>query len=231
MIRFRNVSKSFPLTGGGRRTIVENLEMMIPRGRSLALLGRNGSGKSSLLQLVAGTMKPDRGRVERTCSVSFPLGFAGSFHNALTGAQNIRFVARIYGVNEGALMAFVDDFAELGAYLNQRVGVYSSGMKARLAFGVSMGLGFDVYLVDEVTAVGDANFRAKCLEMFERRLAASDVIMVSHAMATLRVFCDSGLVLENGRIEFFHDIEDAIARHESNLAGHRASADQRKAET
>lgn len=225
MIKLENVSKSFLLKGGGRKTVVENLNMLIPRGRSLALLGRNGAGKSSLLQLIAGTLKPDQGRVERACSVSFPLGFAGSFHNALTGAQNIRFVARIYGVNEEALMAFVESFAELGAYINQRVAVYSSGMKARLAFGVSMGLGFDVYLVDEITAVGDANFRRKCMAIFERRLTDADVIMVSHAMPTIRTFCDSGLVLENGRIEFFHDIEDAIACHQHNLnqslvAGH-----------
>ncbi|MFT6773234.1 MAG: capsular polysaccharide transport system ATP-binding protein [Paracoccaceae bacterium] len=229
MIRLENVSKSFPLKDGGRRDVVRNLSMTIPRGRSLALLGRNGAGKSSLLQLISGTLKPDRGRVERGCSVSFPLGFAGSFHNALTGAQNIRFVARIYGVNEDALMLFVDQFAELGEYLGQRVAVYSSGMKARLAFGVSMGLGFDVYLVDEITAVGDANFRSKCLDMFERRLAQADVIMVSHSMPTLRAFCDSGLVLENGRLEFFHDVEDAIARHEDNLAATRA-AEQRRAE-
>mgnify|MGYP003653376343 CR=1 FL=1 len=228
MIRLENVSKSFSLKGGGRKTVVQNLNMVIPRGRSLALLGRNGAGKSSLLQLIAGTLKPDRGRVERGCSVSFPLGFAGSFHNQLTGAQNIRFVARIYGVNEEALMEFVESFAELGEYVNQRVALYSSGMKARLAFGVSMGLGFDVYLVDEITAVGDANFRRKCFAMFERRLADADVIMVSHAMPTLRAFCDSGLVLENGRIEFFHDVEDAIARHQHNLNQSLAAGNERK---
>ncbi|MFT6887846.1 MAG: capsular polysaccharide transport system ATP-binding protein [Paracoccaceae bacterium] len=228
MIRLENVCKSFPLKGGGRKTVVQNLNMVIPRGRSLALLGRNGAGKSSLLQLIAGTLKPDSGRVERGCSVSFPLGFAGSFHNQLTGAQNIRFVARIYGVNEEALMAFVEGFADLGEYIDQRVVVYSSGMKARLAFGVSMGLGFDVYLVDEITAVGDANFRRKCMAMFERRLMDSDVIMVSHAMPTLRAFCDSGLVLENGRIEFYHDIEDAIARHQHNLDQSLATGHARK---
>ena len=221
MIRLENVSKSYPLRNGGRRWIVKDLTLTIPRGRSLALLGRNGAGKSTLLSLIAGTIKPDRGRVIRSGSVSFPLGFAGSFHNALTGAQNVRFVARIYGVEEERLLVFVEGFAELGAYLHERLSKYSNGMRARLAFGVTMGLGFDTYLVDEITAVGDARFRAKCAAMFEARLREADVIMVSHAMQTLRHFCDAGLVLEEGRVAFYSDVEAAIARHQADLA-HKA---------
>ncbi|MGG7566892.1 ABC transporter ATP-binding protein [Rhodovulum sp. DZ06] len=218
MIRLENVSKSFRLKTGGRRWIVKDLTMTIPRGRSLALLGRNGAGKTTLLQIIAGTMKPDRGRVIRDCSVSFPLGFSGSFHSAMTGAQNVRFVARIYGVNEEALLAFVDGFAELGPYMYEKMSRYSAGMRARLAFGVSMGLGFDVYLVDEITAVGDARFRRKCSDVFAARLQSSDVIMVSHAMQTVRSFCDAALVLEEGRVAFYEDVEAAIARHMSDLS-------------
>ena len=218
MIRLEHVSKSFRLKSGGRRWILKDLTMTVPRGRSLAVLGRNGAGKSTLLQLIAGTLKPDRGRVIRDCSVSFPLGFAGSFHNALTGAQNVRFVARIYGVNEAELLGFVAEFAELGPYLDEKLSCYSSGMRARLAFGASMGLGFDVYLVDEITAVGDARFRRKCAAMFEARLREADVIMVSHQMPVVREFCDAALVLEEGRVAYYADVDAAIARHLADLA-------------
>ncbi|SES78248.1 ABC transporter ATP-binding protein [Oceanicella actignis] len=225
MIRLENVSKTFRLPGGLRKTVVRDLTMTIPRGRSLALLGRNGAGKSSLLRLIAGTLRPDSGRVIHGCRVSWPLGFSGSFHRAMSGIQNVRFVARIYGVDADELIAFVREFSELGDYLHQPVAVYSAGMKARLAFGVSMGIRFDVYLVDETIAVGDADFKRKCRAVFEDRLSASDVIMVSHAPGPLRSYCDCGLVLENGRLEYYDDVEDAIARHVANLsAGHAGAA-------
>ncbi|MGM0585147.1 MAG: ABC transporter ATP-binding protein [Pseudomonadota bacterium] len=216
MIRLENVSKSFPLERG-RRVVLDDLSMTIPRGRSLALLGRNGAGKSTLLSLIAGSTKPDRGRVARRCRVSFPLGFSGSFHKEMTGAQNIRFVARIYGADVGELTEYVREFSELGPYLDQPVKVYSSGMKARLAFGVSMGIRFDTYLVDELTAVGDQTFKKKSRAAFERRLAESDVIMVSHNMRQLREYCDCGIVLEHGRVAVFDALEDAIARHLENM--------------
>ncbi len=217
MIRLENVTKTFRLRGAAEKVIVRDLTMTIPRGRSLALLGRNGAGKSSFLKLVAGSLKPDSGSIIRDCRVSWPLGFSGSFHKALTGVQNIRFVARIYGVDVDALTAYVQEFSELGDFLHQPVGLYSSGMKARLAFGVSMGIKFDVYLVDEITAVGDANFKLKCRQAFESRLADSDVIMVSHGMSGLRSYCDCGIVLENGRLEYYDDIDDAIERHSENM--------------
>lgn len=233
MIRFENVTKTFRLKGAPDKVIVRDLNMIIPRGRSVALLGRNGAGKSSFLQLISGSLKPDSGRIVRECRVSWPLGFAGSFHKALTGVQNIRFVARIYGVNVDELIEYVREFSELGDFLHQPVGIYSSGMKARLAFGVSMGIRFDVYLVDEVTAVGDTNFKLKCRQAFETRLGDSDVIMVSHGVNALRTYCDCGIVLENGRIEYYEDIEDAIERHEENMrlsreAGEAARAGRRR---
>lgn len=226
MIQLENVSKSFPLKGG-EKTVLEGLSLTIPRGRSLALLGRNGAGKSTLLSMIAGSLKPDRGRILRGCRVSFPLGFAGSFHPHLTGVQNIRFVARIYGVEEEALIDYVRDFSELGPYLDEPVKSYSSGMKARLAFGASMGVRFDVYLVDELTAVGDQNFRKKSRAVFRDRLGEADVIMVSHSMDQLRAHCDCGMVLENGRVEVFEELEPAIARHLENME--RGSAPQREA--
>ncbi|MEM6439629.1 MAG: ATP-binding cassette domain-containing protein, partial [Pseudomonadota bacterium] len=160
MIRFEQVSKRYRLKRG-EKIILHDLTMSLPRGRSLALLGRNGAGKSTLLEMIAGSIKPDRGRIVRDARVSFPLGFSGSFHKEMTGRQNLRFVARIYGVDVEALTDYVADFAELGQFLDQPLRVYSSGMKARLAFGVSMGIRFDVYLVDELTAVGDQAFKDK----------------------------------------------------------------------
>ena len=216
MIQLENVSKSFPIKGGVK-TVLHELSMTIPRGRSLALLGRNGAGKSTLLSMIAGALKPDTGRIIRDCKVSFPLGFSGSFHKDMTGRQNLRFVARIYGVDVEELTDYVLDFSELGPYLDQPVGVYSSGMKARLAFGVSMGIRFDTYLVDELTAVGDQSFKVKSRAVFQEKLANSDVIMVSHSMKQLRQYCDCGMVLENGRVEVYDDLEDAISRHMKNM--------------
>lgn len=216
MIELQDISKAYPIKGGVK-TVLEGLTMTIPRTRSLALLGRNGAGKSTLLSMIAGSIKPDRGRILRHCRVSFPLGFAGSFHRDMTGAQNLRFVARIYGVDEDMLTDYVSEFAELGPYLDQPVRVYSSGMKARLAFGVSMGIAFDTYLVDELTAVGDTNFRIKSRQVFEHKLATSNVVMVSHSINQLRDYCNCGMVLENGRVEIYDDLEEAIARHVENM--------------
>ncbi|MEM9047289.1 MAG: ABC transporter ATP-binding protein [Pseudomonadota bacterium] len=218
MIRFENVTKFFPIRGGYRR-IIEHLNLDIPRGRSVGLLGRNGAGKSTVLKMIAGTLDPDEGRIIRQARISWPLGFAGGFHPNLTGAQNVRFVARIYGVDTDALLAYVEDFAELGKFLYEPVITYSSGMRARLAFGVSMGVAFDFYLVDEVTAVGDEDFRRKCQAVFTQRLTKSDVIMVSHSMNMLRQYCTGGIVLEHGKAIYYEDLEEAIDLHMANMTG------------
>lgn len=216
MIRFENLTKGFWLRGE-RKVVIDNLTLTLPTGRSLALLGRNGAGKSTLLQMIAGTMRPDAGRIVSDGSLSWPVGFGGSFHGELTGAQNIRFIARIYGVDTQGLMDFVEDFAELGKSFHMPVRSYSSGMKSRLTFGASMGIHFDTYLVDEVTAVGDAVFRRKSRTVFLDRMKYSSAIMVSHSMPQLREFCDSGIVLENGQIQYFDDLEEAIEMHQAIL--------------
>lgn len=212
MIRFENLTKSF-FVRGERRVVIDNLDLTLPAGRSLALLGRNGAGKSTLLRIIAGTMRPDSGRVVSGGRISWPVGFGGSFHNDLTGAQNIRFIARIYGVDTDSLLAFVEDFAELGKYFHMPVRSYSAGMRSRLTFGASMGIRFDTYLVDEVTAVGDAAFKRKSRAVFAERVKTSSAIMVSHAMPELREFCDAGIVLAEGRLTYFEDLEEAIAMH------------------
>ena len=223
MIRLERVSKSFRRDGVTKH-ILHDVSFDLPPGRNIAILGRNGAGKSTLMRLIAGTLRPDRGRILRRRRVSWVMGFSGSFHPALTGAQNTRFVARIYGRDTAALDAIVQDFAELGASYHLPVGTYSSGMKARLAFALSMGVDFEVYLVDEVIGVGDTAFRRKCATAFRQRMDRARVLMISHSATTLRQFCDAGLVMEAGRLTFFDTVEAAIDAHEANLAMNPAPA-------
>lgn len=217
MIEFRDISKGFWVRGE-YKPVIRKLNLTLPSGRSLALLGRNGAGKSTLLNIVSGTMRPDTGAILTDGSISFTVGYAGSFHNEMTGAQNTRFLARVYGVDTDELCDFVEDFAEIGQHFHMPVRTYSSGMKSRLAFGVSMGVKFDTYLIDEATATGDARFRRKSKDVFRARMAKASAVMVSHSMADIRAFCDAGLVLNDGRIEVFDDVEQAIERHQELLS-------------
>ena len=212
MIRFENLTKSF-WVNGQRQVVIDNLSLELPTGRSLALLGRNGAGKSTLLKIIAGTMLPDSGRIVSDGTISWPVGFAGSFHPDLTGAQNVRFIARIYGVDTGSLIDFVANFADIGGHFHMPVRSYSSGMRSRLAFGTSMGIRFDTYLVDEITAVGDQQFRQKSRAVFSERMKTSSAVLVTHNMPEVREFCDTGMVLEDGRVTYFTDLEAAIAYH------------------
>ena len=216
MIEVREVSK-FYRTPKGRKVVIDRLTLTLPLGAKVGLLGRNGAGKSTMLGMIAGTTHPSGGEIRRHASISWPLGFSGSFHPDLTGAQNIRFVARIYGMDTEALVAYVQDFAELGDFIDMPVRSYSSGMRARLAFGMSMGIAFDWYLVDEITAVGDSAFRRKSLAVFKNRLRDAGLLMVSHSTGTIRAYCDSGLVLEGGAALYFEDVNAAIAHHEENM--------------
>ena len=216
MIRLENLTKSFRLKGE-KKVVINNLNLTIPSGRSLALLGRNGAGKSTLLEIIAGILRPDSGRIVSDGSISWPVGLGGSFHRDLTGAENVRFVARIYGVDTDDLVAFVEDFAELGKSYHMPMRSYSSGMRSRLTFGCSMGIKFDTYLVDEVTAVGDRAFKKKSRRIFAERMQTSSAIMVNHNMKDVRNFCNAGVVLEHGRARYFDDLDEAIAVHEAML--------------
>lgn len=216
MIRLENLTKAYRLKG--RMTVVaDRLNAVFPTGASVALLGRNGAGKSSLLRMIAGTMAPSSGRVLSDGTISWPVGFAGSFHPELTGAQNVRFVARIYGVDTDELVDYVADFAELGQHFHQPFGSYSSGMRSRLAMGTSMGIHFDTYLVDEVTSVGDADFRVKAQRVFNDRMSQSSAIVVSHSMPMIRQMCSMGAVLDRGHLTVFDNLDEAIAMHEAIL--------------
>lgn len=212
MIRFENLSKGYWVRRRFKM-VIDNLNLELPAGRSLALMGRNGAGKSTLLSIIAGLTPATSGRVVSDGTISWPVGFRGSFSGRMTGAQNVSFVARIYGVDSDELRAFVEDFAELGKHFHEPIVTYSSGMKARLAFGLSMGIEFDTYLVDETTAVGDANFSRKSAALFRHRVAGRSAIMVSHQINKLKDYCDAGLVLHNGRLEYFDDLNEAIKRH------------------
>ncbi len=216
MIRLENLTKSFRIKGE-RKVVIDNLNLTLPSHTSLALLGRNGAGKSTLLEIIAGISRPDSGRVVTDGTISWPVGLGGSFHRDLTGAENVRFVARIYGVDTDDLVAFVEDFAELGKSYHMPVRSYSSGMRSRLTFGCSMGIKFDTYLVDEVTAVGDKTFKKKSRQIFAERMKTSSAIMVNHNLKEVRKYCNAGIILEHGRAEYFEDLDEAIALHESML--------------
>ena len=217
MIRFENLTKSYRVNGM-QKMVIDGLSMELPTGKSLALLGRNGAGKSTLMQLIAGTMRPDTGRVLSDGSISWPVGFGGSFHPDLTGAQNVRFIARIYGVDTDELTAFVEEFAELGKHFDMPVRSYSSGMRSRLTFGASFGIQFDTYLVDEVTAVGDAAFRRKSQALFIDRMKTSSAILVTHEMGQVRSFCNSAILLEDGHLTYFENVEDGITAHLDSIS-------------
>ena len=216
MIQFRNISKSFAIPGG-HKVVADNINMTVPTGAVVALLGRNGSGKSTLLEMIAGTVRPDTGSITSDGTISWPVGFGGSFHRDLTGAQNARFLARVYGVDTDALVEFVEDFAELGAHFHMPLRSYSAGMRSRLGFGLSMGIRFDTYLVDEVTSVGDASFKAKSRQVFNARMAESGAFFVSHATAQVRNFCDAAAILENGNLTYYEDLDEAIEQHKKNM--------------
>lgn len=219
MIEFRNLRKVFVLNGR-RKVVIDNLNISLPTNTSVALLGRNGAGKSTLLQMISGTMEPTSGEILSSGTISWPVGFSGSFHPDLTGYQNTKFIARVYGIDTEALAAFVEEFAELGQHYYLPFRSYSSGMRSRLSFGVSMGIPFDTYLVDEVTSVGDIAFREKSQTLFMERMENAGAFMVSHNVEQLRAMCDVGVVLENGRAVYYEDLEEALDHHNRNMVGH-----------
>lgn len=209
MIRFKKVSKHFK-TEGHRKVILENCNVEFLPGYSYALLGVNGAGKSTTMKMIAGSALPNSGRIIKDLRVSWPLGFAGGFHPQMSGRDNLAFVARAYGEDVRRVSNFVEDFAELGDYINAPVRTYSSGMMARLAFGLSMAVQFDCYLVDEITAVGDARFQKRCKDAFEGRRKNADIIMISHSMSTISAYCDKGIVLVDGQMLLYDRVSDAI---------------------
>lgn len=212
MIRIENLTKSYK-TPAGRHYVFKDLNIELPTGKSVALVGRNGAGKSTLLRVIGGIDRPDYGRIITDQTISWPVGLAGGFQGSLTGRENVKFVARLYAKPEELKekIEFVEEFAELGKYFDMPIKTYSSGMKSRLGFGLSMAFKFDYYLVDEVTAVGDARFKQKCAELFKSRHAESSFLMVSHSLNSLKEFCDVALFLgRDNKVHYFDDISEAL---------------------
>jgi capsular polysaccharide transport system ATP-binding protein len=209
MIHCENVTKSYPM-GHGRKQVLKGLDLRIKPGERVGFLGRNGAGKTTLIKLIGGVEMPTSGKVRRQMSVSWPLGFAGGFQGSLTGYDNARFIARIYGRDYRHIRDFVEEFTELGPQLKMPVRTYSSGMRARLAFALSLAIEFDCYLIDEIIIVGDANFHHKChYELFEKR-ADRALVLASHSPDLIREFCDRALVLHQGRGTIYSNVNEAL---------------------
>lgn len=213
MIELHNVCKAYKI-GSRIHKVLDSVNFCVPADRNLGILGVNGAGKSTLIRLISGVEEPNSGYIIRNCRVSWPIGFVGCFHPKLTGVENTIFAARIYGVNINKVANFVREFSELGDFINMEIRTYSSGMKARLAFALSMAIDFDCYLVDEVTAVGDKKFQKKCHEAFEERSKNSNIIMVSHSISTIKSYCDRAAVLDSGQLHIYESVDDAIVHYE-----------------
>lgn len=212
MIRFEHVSKSYHIRKF-EKLVFADLNFTIEKGDSIGICGANGAGKSTLMRLIAGVEQPTSGRVIRSMTTSWPIGYSNVFQTSLTGADNARFIARIYDRPEQELLDFVEDFAQLGPYLHQPVQTYSAGMSARLAFGISLAIEFDCYLVDEVTAAGDERFGKRSRDALLSRRDNATLIMISHDPATLLAYCRRGAVLYGGALVHYDTIEEASAVH------------------
>ncbi|MEF8709218.1 MAG: ABC transporter ATP-binding protein [Candidatus Accumulibacter propinquus] len=215
MITLSNVGKSYD-TRRGSRSVLCDINLKVGKSQKIGILGRNGAGKSTLVRILGGTERPTYGTVERSMSVSWPLAFSGGFQGSLTGFDNLRFICRVYGADIDTATRFVEDFSELGAYFREPVKTYSAGMRARLAFALSMAIEFDCYLIDEVLLVGDTRFHEKChTELFEKRKDRA-LVLVSHMAEQIRAHCETFFVLHAGRIEQFDDVDEAYEYYEKN---------------
>lgn len=212
MFELRNVTKSY-LTPKGRRFIFRNLSFAIPPGKNIGLIGRNGAGKTTLMNLLGGADVPDSGTIATDRSISWPVGLSGGFQGSMTGRDNIKFVCRVYGAEGEAMrekVRYVQEFAEIGDWIDEPIKTYSSGMRSRLAFGLSMAFDFDYYLIDEVMSVGDAQFKHKCSEVFKEKLQRSKVVLVTHSMSEVEKLCDIVLLVRNGGIQVYEDVAEGI---------------------
>ena len=212
MIKIENLTKSYR-TPTGRHYVFKDLNLEIPSGKSVAFIGRNGAGKSTLLRMIGGIDRPDSGKIITNKTISWPVGLAGGFQGSLTGRENVKFVARLYAKQEELKekIEFVEEFAELGKYFDMPIKTYSSGMRSRLGFGLSMAFKFDYYIVDEVTAVGDARFKEKCAQLFKERHKESSFLMVSHSLNSLKEFCDVAIVFkDDNAVSFYENVQEGI---------------------
>lgn len=218
MIKVERLTKSYR-TPKGRHYVFKDMGFLIPSGKSVALIGRNGAGKSTLLRILGGIDRPDSGRIVTNKTISWPVGLSGGFQGSLTGRDNVKFVARLYAEKENLheKINFVEEFSELGKYFDMPIKTYSSGMRSRLGFGLSMAFHFDYYIVDEVTAVGDARFKKKCTELFDSKANKSMFLMVSHSLNSLKQYCQCAVFIgRDNNFSFFDDIDEAIFKYKKD---------------
>lgn len=212
MIEIKNLTKSY-LTNTGREYVFKNISMTLPSHKNIALMGRNGAGKSTLLRLIGGIDVPDSGSIQTEKSLSWPVGLTGGFQGSLSARDNVKFIARVYGA-EGDEMArvvkYVEDFAEIGRYFDRPIKTFSSGMRSRVAFGLSLAFDFDYYLIDEAMSVGDLHFRKKATKIFKDRISRSNIILVSHGMGAIKALCDVAVIVENGQLLYYDNIAEGI---------------------
>ena len=212
MIQLNNVTKYFK-TKNKKKYILKNVSLTIPDKVNVGILGINGAGKSTFLRILGKIDFPNSGEIISNNTFSWPMGLAGGFQGSMTGRQNVKFVARIFGKNENEIQEIIDsvkEFSELGDYFDMPIKTYSSGMKSRLNFGLSLAFDFDYILIDETLSVGDAKFKKKSKNALMRKIESSNVLMVSHSMNDLKSICNVGIVLHNGKLCYFDNIEDAI---------------------
>ncbi len=220
MIIVEDVHKRYQTQHGPGKWVLRGVSFSIPRKLSVGLIGANGAGKSTLLRIVGGVDQPNKGRVERHCRVSWPMGFGGGLQGSLTGRQNAKFVCRVHGHEDDIpdRLAYVQDFAEIGDAFDEPVKTYSSGMRSRLQFALSLAFDFDVYISDEVTSAGDAAFKIKAAAAFKKLADHASLIMVSHGESTLREFCSAGIWIHDGRAHWFDRIDDALQAYKGTLS-------------
>lgn len=213
MIRVHNLSKYYP-TKAGAKYVFRNLNFILPNDRDIAILGGNGSGKSTLLRIMAGLDHGTHGKIITKNLLSWPLALSTGLVQQMTGRENVRFIVRLYGMRANPdVEAYVAEFAELGAEFDEPIKNYSSGMRAKFNFALSMGFNFDTYLIDEIMSVGDVSFKKKCTRALEEKRQSANIILVSHDLATIREHCNAALLLAYGQAEFYENVENAILRY------------------
>lgn len=213
MIKIENLTKSYLHHKAGRKYVFNDLSFTIPSGKNVAIIGKNGAGKSTLMNLLAKVDSPDSGRIITDQSISWPVGLSGGFQGSLSARENVKFIARTQGFRGLEMqekVRFVEEFAEIGDYFDLPTKTYSSGMKGRVAFGLSLAFDFDYYIVDEAMSVGDAHFKKKASDAFKAKVGQANIILVTHGMTQVRTMCDLVIVLDRGKATIYEDVEEGI---------------------